>query len=70
MIHLLRKAHLLKALLRVLEEAQDQVSLLIKLEAGHPGADDEELRGILLQLQTIAGQVSGLMTANHVQKDG
>jgi len=57
-------------LLFALEQANSCLMNLIALEGTVPGGDDTELRGILLQVQVLAAQVSGIATANDVQKDG
>lgn len=57
-------------LLFTLEQANSYLMNLIALEGTVPGGDDTELRGILLQMQVLAAQVSGIATANEVQKDG
>lgn len=69
-IGLTRQVGLLESLLVTLKTAEVQVADVVSLEGTSPGGDDAELRGIMLQLRTIHGQVSGMVTARTVQKDG
>jgi hypothetical protein len=65
-----RKVALVESTLAPLADVQSRLDAAVALEGQVPGGDDNELRGIVVQLRAIRAALEGMVNAGTIWRDG